>query len=842
MKVRFPATSLITFIALMATLSLCSCFTGMVNTRISRVYGDQATDPREFIASGNVNGAFPERIHIKTLTQTFNESYYFLLSENRIWYKSIDPEGDVPAWKLFRETGLPSARLKRGFVKPSAIVAISADANELQAISDTGRIYQYVFDPGLMIQDYFWKDHIGWPEGSPLVVNDLVRGFRSWAVSKRTSSVLWYEDRFGNQHHYGTMGIENSYFLCADGQEIRYTDTGLPSDFSHAILGPERGRFVAEALSASASTMFVIDAAGEMYTRLADFDTLGCDPLFFRYTYRARDYGLTGSNYRSNYTPWGLPAEDWKREPPIPLEGKARITRRITILQNGKGNLARELRVAGLDREGRIGYYFKGIGDATWSFAEAPLLLSERDFLDPDEAARSGVMRGPSSDARYFGVVLREGAPITDLSLELPDFNLSEGSCALLVSRNGETARLVMHPVDAWTYFKRYDPGRDGTAKLMMVTLEIPDGALATLSPEFADALSAVIGPYDREPFAFTAEATEEYLLAHESKSRTGGLAFFFSRDPDAIRMNPDIYRRMALGNDALIAEYSSPELEFGLTESGVLSPDAADRLERVIAKNRAFRQRLGDSIRMYSSYRLSSSISGKTYSVFNALSHVTFLYLIDFPKINTVTRHGSAIMKGNQRNAAAMIDAKYWMYRKVIDLLDIRIELYGEMLKASRDSLPPPEAFARYSETFRGYFGLTGIPGTLSGVWRGDESPVSGISTSELFESEIPELLIVTQEEAPRIFLVDFKTLPADIYRRRTLDFAKEPLSAAVEITPLMVPGVSISDLMSSGKTPVPEPNGGTAATLEWNGTVLTIWKARPDGGRELLFSSHEG
>lgn len=730
MKVRSQALSLVTLIA---CVSVSSCFTGMVNTRITRVYGDQSADPREFIAGKDVNGAFPERIYIKTLTQTFNESYYFLLSENKIWYKSIDPEGDVPAWTLFRGTGLPSARLKRGFVKPSAVVAISADANELQAISDSGRIYQYVFDPGLMLQDYFWKDRIGWPEASPLVLNDLVRGFRSWAVSKRTSSVLWYEDRFGNQHHYGTMGIENSYFLCANGQEIRYTDTGLPSDFSHSILGPERGRFVAESLSASASTMFVIDAAGEMYTRLADFDTLGCDPLFFRYTYLERDYGIPGSNYRSNYTPWGLPSEDWRRQPPIPLSGKARVTRLITILQNGKGNLARELRVAGLDSGGRIGYYSKGIAEEAWSFREAPLTIAERDFLDPVSASRSGLTRGPSSEARYFGVLLRADAPIRDLSLEIPDFSLSEGSCTLLVSRNGETARLAMHPVDAWTYLKRHDPGRDGTAKLMMVTIEIPDGSLASLSPEFREAILGLLGPYDRAPFAFTAEATEDYLIVHGSKASMGNMALFFSTDPDAIRMNPEIYRRMALGNDALIAEFSSPELEMDLPESGTLGPDGEASLERAIAKNREFRQRLGDSIRMYSSYRLSSSISGKTYSVFNALSHVTFLYLLDFPKINTVTRHGSAIMRGNQRNAAAMTDAKYWMYRKVIDLLDIRIELYGEMLKASRERLPPPEAIARYSDTFRGYFELTGIPGTLSGVWRGDESPVRGISTLSL-------------------------------------------------------------------------------------------------------------
>ncbi len=832
MKVRISAICLI----IIPLFILSSCFTGMVNTRMNRVYAQKRADAGPFGKTEDVNGEFPETIYIKTSTQTFSDSYYFLLSDGRIWYKSIDPAGDVPHWKLFRSTGLPSAHFKKGFIKPQAITSISADANELQAISDKGRIYQYVFDPGLLLQDYFWKDHIGWPEAAPLEVNDLVRGFRAWAVGKRNASVLWSEDRFGNQHHYGTMGIENSYFLCANGQEIRYSDTGLPSDFSHALLGPERGQFIAESLSASACTVFVISAAGEMYTRNADFDTLGCDPLF-RYTYRARDYDIPGTSYRSNYTPWGLPAQDWKKETPIAISGDARLTRHITILRTGQGNDARELRVAGTDPAGRIGYYHKGIADGAWTFSEAPLSLSEADFLDHEAVAEGTCPRGPSADRRYFGSLWKANVPVDGVALEIPDFSLSEGSCALVASRQGEKAALIMHPVDAWTYLRRYDPGRDGTPKLMMVTIEIPDGALTGLSPEFSAILSDLFVKNDREPFAYIAEATTEYILIRQSKPANGDVALFFSTDPDAISMNPTVFRRITLGNDELIRDFTSQDLK--LDGSKLSGSATADELTVLIAHNKEFRKRLEAAIKMYSSYKMSSSISGKTYSVFNAFSHLTMIYLIDFPKIYTVTRHGTPIMRETARNAAAITDAKYWMYKKVLELVEIRIEFYSELLASVKEGLPPPERLATFSENFQGYFAYTGIPGTMSGTWQGDAKPVECVSTAELLESDLPGLLIVTRESAPRVYLVDFNNLPEDVFRRDGLDFASKPLKTTVDISPLIIPGIPVSDFMASEASSIPAQNSDTIATLEWDGTILTIWKEDAKGKRAVLFES---
>ena len=815
-----------------------ACFTGMVNTRMDKVYQDAGKGTAIARAAENVNGRFPERIFLKTATQTFNEYYYFLLEHGRIYCKSLDGSLDAPEWQLFRKTGLPSARLKRGFKMPAAIVAISADANELQAISDEGRIYQYVFDPGLMLQDYFWKDRMGWPEAAPLEINDLVRGFRSWAVAKRTASVLWYEDRYGNQHHYGTMGIETSYFLCANGQDIRFSDTGLPSDFSHSILGPERGRFIAEALSASASTVFVINAAGEMYTRLVDFDTLGCDPLFFKYTYRRESYGLSGDNYRSNYTPWALPAEDWKKEPPIVLSGKARITKRITIVQDGQGNAARELRVAGMDTEGRAGYYAKRLNDTRWKFLQAPLQLVKGDFLPVREGSRVKQVRGHSGDTVYDGIIWHRGAPITDIALKIPDFNLREGSCHLAISRNGESATLLMHPVDAWTYVRRYDPGRDGMPKLMMVTFEIEDGSFDRISKEFRAILSDLIGPYDRVPFAFTAEATTEYILVRKSETFGNGMTLFFSTDRELVRMNPDVFRKISIGNDELTRKISSPELELPDIDAA-----GKKKLAEYIDRNRQYRLELEESIRMYESYRISSAVTGKTYSIFNALSHVTLLYLVNFPKINTITRHGSAIMRGNAKNIAFVNESKYRMYKKIMELLDIRIEVYTALHDTRETGSRANERLASFSESFRGYYSLTGMPKTIKGICYTSRAPVPCLTSAELLDFGLPILQVTTQSSPSEVYLIDFKNLPKDIYSLSSLDFRQKAFTTSVSVSPLIVQGISAEELIARGiglKDMLYQPSE-ISATLEWTGSTLRIYVDTPEKGRFVFFTSEK-
>lgn len=72
-------------------------------------------------------------------------------------------------------------------------------------------------------------------------------------------------------------------------------------------LHPDRGTFFSENISGSASTIFLIGARRDMYTRIYDFDTSGEDDLL-EYSYL-----ITAASGQAR----ALPAEDWRLQPAV---------------------------------------------------------------------------------------------------------------------------------------------------------------------------------------------------------------------------------------------------------------------------------------------------------------------------------------------------------------------------------------------------------------------------------------------------------------------------------------------------------------------------------------------
>ncbi|MDR2491494.1 MAG: hypothetical protein LBD20_08860 [Spirochaetaceae bacterium] len=596
----------------------------------------------------NVNGVFPESVYIKTRTQTFNTYHYYILHEGRIWYKSIDGEKTPSAWTLFEKTGLPRTG--------STVAEISADADEIIALTTGGVFYRYCFDKTIAHKSNVWLETYGWPAQERLALDERVAKNTSWAVGKRNSHVLYYEDSFGNQHHNGTMEIVTIYALLEDGQEICYADTGLPLDFSRNFIGPERGAFKAAALQASASTMFVINQAGEMYTRLADFDTAGCDPMWFKYTYIPYTSNLLGTDYFSNLNEWALPAEDWRPQPRIPLTGKAAVTRHITILQNGHGNGARELRVAGFDTAGAAGYWTKPIFADTWNFVPAPLFLPDDAILQtaklenheggspPRSSAAAQVFRYPPSggrrtlnesgvppaygpegvlkaslrppatpplgplklltvpatppldthtslDKQYAGYRWTGGEAEGGWEYKIPNVNLLEGDCEFHITWRGETCVLKLHPVEMWTYLKRdYLPGRTGSPKLFFATLEIPEGAFASLTEDFARHLTERFVKNDRKLFQYTIAASNRYMIMRDTEEAE---SLWFLTDTSLSNNYTEFQTIRHIENFAELQRYYAPELM--LQAETTLTPEI---LAEKIALNKQFLDALKHTIR----------------------------------------------------------------------------------------------------------------------------------------------------------------------------------------------------------------------------------------------------
>lgn len=296
--------------------------------------------------------ALPERIHLKSPTRSFTSTHQLALEDGRLWWKA---EGEK-AWSLVPPDGLPIGRgrleslkelidlpgVSDPFVRPKRLTSLTADGENVIVVSDEGLVF-YAKLPALD-----WT-HVWGPAGfkKPLKIDFVHRGL---AISHRKQA---YEDIDGNPHPV-TAGVTTFYALSGDGRTISYADPWLPPQFNHRICLPRKNQFIAASISASASTIFVVDAAGNSFTRLADFDTMGLNPGL-PYSWEREKRSGVKSVVRT------LPSEDWKEQPPLP--GTA--TTRITVLQTGEGNAARELRV---ETDG--GYFKKAINAAKWELVK----------------------------------------------------------------------------------------------------------------------------------------------------------------------------------------------------------------------------------------------------------------------------------------------------------------------------------------------------------------------------------------------------------------------------------------------------------------------------------------
>ena len=856
------ALSLLCFLA----CSACTVVPSSNASQLASFYHQTAVPLETVDASANVNGRLPEQVYIKTLTQTFCRDYQFCIVDGRIYYKLMpgaeysNPGLVETDWQLLGETGLPTPRKASDFPLPTEIVEISADADTLLAFDSDGGMYQMFTNTNAPGRPFEWIWDFGWPERTHLVQNQLVKNKRAWASAARRQDVLWHEDIYGNPHHYGTMGIETIYFLTEDGQHIRFTDSGLPADFSRSLQGPEEGTFIAENLSASASTLFVINKAGTMYTRLADFDTIGCDPMFFKYTYERLPQKYDGTQYLSNYTPWALPSEPWLRQPDIPLEGQARLTRHITILQNGQGNGARELRVAGTNAQGETGYYSKAIfahKPQDWTFVAAPLQLAEDTFLPvtaegvPQEVLDN--LSGPSQKLCFSGSLWQEGHRIPELTCTIKDFIMSEGACTLELSYRDETKAITLHPVEMWSYMFRHDPGLDGTQKNFFITIEYPASSLESKYPEFQTILHKLFADKNKVVFSSHAAATENlFYLAVDYKdpkllnrplSARGDSGVPVVATPRQ-KKNDFVFILTSQGTDpqqdytrlAAKTLYQSPAVEQFTSQRLQLEPGATITqenralLDKALLENQTYRSMLLQELELFKQYASKANVSRWGYNIADLLTTVTLLNQIDFPKIKTATSFGGEILEQNARTYKAQFETRTWTYSHLLELLDLRIATYKALQKVLEEGADRVQVPKKLYNTHFQYLTEAQFPTAIQGasnLGQDCQATILLLPDAPLF----PGLCLVLQEEGETYFvLIELKNSAQQIFSRKTPPSLDNPLILDTQFTAFSDSGVIPKELKNSPKW---------KGTLHWNGSELAVTAKTSLFGKKQLFCS---
>lgn len=405
-----------------------------------------------------VPAGLPARVDLRSLTRTFNRRYAFVLRGGRVYFRA---QG-AAAWAK-----LPTPACFDGDVR-----AISVDDDELLAV-DSAR---HVFTMDGALRDTVW---FNWTErwGPPFWTGAgrrLPEGAAwSWSVLSPLEDRTW-TDPAGNRQPVGDAKVSHVFMLRDGGRRIVYMDPWLPADDSYEECGPQRGRFRAIALSAAASTVFVMDRAGAMYTRLNDFDMSGADSFFLKYSYE--------DQHGKPSAPIQLPPLEWIRHPRI----RGRVRDAISIHKTGPGSDQRMLRVAGVR-----GYWEKPLTARAWRFVRTGETLGR--------AVRNrGPMRlGPSADRAYASA-----------TVSVPDFNLACSPARLDVRlAGGRRVALTLHSVDAIRQTPRA-AGLDDHARLVQGTIEAPAAVLGSSDPAVRAFVGrSLTGRYTEAPIDATAGA-----------------------------------------------------------------------------------------------------------------------------------------------------------------------------------------------------------------------------------------------------------------------------------------------------------------------------------------------
>jgi len=551
----------------------------------------------------------PDDIRFRNLRHGFSYEYLYALKDGRIWIKpNMKNTGVTGEWELFNKTGLPSGKFSESFEPGDVITQFSTEGTMIAAVSNKGRFY---FWQPTYFEETVWHDKTGAPFEDALFIPDNKTWCFSFSVMRapwkretrmhENDIVSWWEDVDGNRTEFGLTAT--IFCVTPDGQRIRFTDTGLPTSWNRAITSPERGRFIIENISASASTIFVINKTGKMYTRMYDYELDGGGPAL-RWTFDRgkRTEGDEVAPIMTAIRTYPLPG--WREQEPIGeiidsgKNGKAAITGKITIALTGKGNAARELRVQGRDSSGRYGYFRKMIFDKTWDFIETGEKFSDSDMIK-DYMGRAP--EGRKLDKDYSGRVTKSGE--ADLRAELLDFYYHNSPATLRIYVNSKHFDMTFHTVDLWspTVQKKNYPelvGHPaGEPRLLQGAIVIPDDTLNSADPEIKRVVDTYFREFNKEPIAFTVSADDRRVLI-ESKTLQRSLRKNFDyefRSSIKFDLINEYYRIGGASESVFIAIADNPELSIpadtsAMTLSGVetlisLNERALDELKSLNKK-----------------------------------------------------------------------------------------------------------------------------------------------------------------------------------------------------------------------------------------------------------------
>jgi len=433
----------------------------------------------------NINAADPapviegDHVIFRGNKASHNSKYYARLIQGEIW---VSPNtmrtGETGPWEKLAD--LPDDL-------EGDIIEFAMDDEHIIALNSERQVYT-MWKANKDISDFHWQKAWGFPFwfGPGLKLrDDLIKW--DFTVVSIDEDEHW-TDPAGNLIDIGAGKCSHITMLYEGGSTFSFNDPWLPLDYSYEIALPYRGRFIAENISSSGSTHFIINKKGDMYSRLFDFDISGLDALFMPCEYKDQT-GLSNPKIQ-------LPAEEWALQPKIDTAAElASITDRISITKYGKNCLNRILRVEGTNAYGNTGYYEKEMSDKDpngWKFIRTDRVL-EGTILDNTAADTSGETLVAGTEDRYYDYNIDKDIPDWvnawswrwiynwEWKATLNNFNCYNSPAVLTIYVGGKSFDLNLHYRGTIRIIPR-ERGLDDNPRKFDAAIEIPPPLAASLT------------------------------------------------------------------------------------------------------------------------------------------------------------------------------------------------------------------------------------------------------------------------------------------------------------------------------------------------------------------------
>ncbi|MBR5866441.1 MAG: hypothetical protein IKZ04_00875, partial [Spirochaetaceae bacterium] len=355
--------------------------------------------------------------------------------------------------------------------------------------------------------------------------------------------------------------------------------------------------------------------------------------------------------------------------------------------------------------------------------------------------------------------------------------------------------------------------------------------------PEFSVLLEKIFADKKKTLFSSLAFATDksfrlsvtqypqnmETMPVEEKTNYT----FYLTNTKKYPELNNFTQRNLMLYDSPSVLQFNSMELK--IAPETQISVSNRNVIDQAILANDRYKQMLNSELKLYNKYASNANLSRWGYNVADLLTSVTLLNQLNFPKIKNITSFGGQIMSQNARTYRMQAGINNWVYSHVMELLDLRLEVYEELQEALLEN-EPVIVPSKLQDNFPDFYRKNAkIPLKLNG-----KAHLRGTEAAELFlMPEIPSfpgLLLELQETDLSYVAIELKDSAKKIYELKKPLSKENPLELKASLFVLFTDDELPDEFSSKNKR---------KGWLYWDGQTLTIKEKDGLFGKKILFES---